>query len=93
MEQNVIQNKQDIFNKRYEESNFKFHWTMLNFQFYNFFLFFFFWFLGLHLWHMEVFMLGVELKLQPWAYTTATAMRDLSRVCISYLISIIVGGR
>ena len=29
-------------------------------------------FLGLHLWHMEVPRLGVELELQPPAYTTAT---------------------
>ena len=43
--------------------------------------FFFFWFLGPHLRHMEVPRLGVESELQPLAYTTATAMRDLSHVC------------
>ena len=36
-------------------------------------LIFFFFFLGLHMWHMEVPGLGV--------YTTATATRDLSRIC------------
>ena len=37
-------------------------------------------FLG-HPWHMEVPSLGVELELQPLAYTTATAMPDPSCVC------------
>ena len=37
-------------------------------------------FLGLHLRHMEVPRLGVESELQLPAYTTATAMPDLSRV-------------
>lgn len=45
------------------------------------FLVFFFCFLGPHLWHLEVPKLEVESALQPPAYTTATAMRDLSRVC------------
>ena len=40
--------------------------------------FFFFWFL--HLQHMEVPRLGVELELQMQAYTTATAMRDPSHI-------------
>ena len=43
----------------------------------------FFWlFLGPHLWHMEVPRLGVNLtsELQLLAYTTATAMPDLSRI-------------
>jgi len=31
--------------------------------------------------HMEVPRLGVELELQPLAYTTATAMPDPSRIC------------
>ena len=44
-------------------------------------LFQFFFFLGLHLWHMEVPGLGVKLKLQQLAYTTATATRDPSSVC------------
>ena len=38
-------------------------------------------FLGLHLWHMEVPRLGVELGPQLPAYTTATAMPDPSHVC------------
>ena len=42
------------------------------------FLFFFFW---PHLQHMEVPRLGVELELQPPAYTTGTATQDLSHVC------------
>ena len=33
-------------------------------------------FLEPHLWHMEVPKLGVQLELQPPAYTTATAMPD-----------------
>ena len=36
---------------------------------------------GPHLQHMEVPRLGVTLELQPPAYTTATAMQDLSHVC------------
>ena len=43
--------------------------------------FFFFFFLGLHLWHMEVPRLGVELELQLPAYTTATGTWDLSHIC------------
>ena len=36
-------------------------------------------FLGLHLWHMEVPHLGVEMELQPLAYAIATtAMSDSS---------------
>ena len=38
-------------------------------------------FLGPHLRHMEVPRLWVESELQLLAYTTATAMRDLSYVC------------
>ena len=34
-------------------------------------------FLGPHLWHMEVPRLGIQSKLQPPAYTTATAMQPL----------------
>ena len=44
------------------------------------FFFFFFFFLWPHPWHMEVPRLGVESKLQLPAYTTATAMLDLSCV-------------
>ena len=42
---------------------------------------FFFVFSGPYLWHMEVLRLGVELELQLPAYTTATAMPDLSHIC------------
>ena len=38
-------------------------------------------FLGPHPWHVEVPRLGVELKLQLPAYTTATATQDPSHVC------------
>ena len=38
-------------------------------------------FLGLHPRHMEFPRIGVELGLQLLAYTTATAMPDLSHVC------------
>ena len=38
-------------------------------------------FLGLHLWHMEVPRLVAELELQLQAYTTATAVWDMSCVC------------
>ena len=46
--------------------------------------FFFFCFLGLHLQHVEVPRLGVELELQLPAYTRATATRDLNHVCDLY---------
>ena len=35
----------------------------------------------MHLWHMEVPRLEVELELQLLAYTTATARQNLSCVC------------
>ena len=38
-------------------------------------------FLAPHSWHMEVTRLGVKLELQLLAYTTATAMWDLSHIC------------
>jgi len=38
-------------------------------------------FLGPHLWHMEVARIGVKSELELPAYTTATAMPDLSCVC------------
>ena len=41
----------------------------------------FFSFLGMHLRHMEVPRLGVELELQLPTYTTVTAKRDLSDLC------------
>ena len=40
-----------------------------------------FYFLGLHLQHVEVLRLGIESKLQPLAYATATAMPDPSHGC------------
>ena len=43
--------------------------------------YFIFCFLGLHQGHMEFPRLGVESNLQLPAYTTATAMRDLSHIC------------
>ena len=45
------------------------------------FFFFFFVFLGPNPRHVEVPRLGVQLKLQPSAYTRATAMQDPSQVC------------
>ena len=45
------------------------------------FVLFCFCFLGLHLQHMEVPRLGVELEPQLPASTTATAMQDLSLIC------------
>ena len=36
---------------------------------------------GLHMQHMEVPRLGVELEIQLPAYTIATAMPDLSCIC------------
>ena len=47
-----------------------------SFAFFNFFFF-----LGLHLQHMEVPRLGVELGLQLQATTIATAMPDSSHIC------------
>ena len=44
------------------------------------FFFFFFVFLGPHPQHMDS-RLGVQSELQPLAFTTATAMRDPSRIC------------
>lgn len=38
-------------------------------------------FLRLHLWHMEVPSLGVELELQPQAYATATEIPVPSHIC------------
>ena len=45
------------------------------------FFFFFLLFLGLHLRHMEVPRLEVQLELQLLAYTTVTATPDLSHIC------------
>ena len=46
-----------------------------------FFFFFFLAFLGPHLWHMEVPGPGIQSELQLPAYTTATALPDLSHIC------------
>ena len=56
------------------------HWS----SGYNLFFYLFIVFLGLHPRHMEVPRLGVKLELQVLAYTTATAMPDLSCVCNSH---------
>ena len=54
-------------------------------KFFSFFnLFFFFFFLGPDPWHMEVPSLDDLSELQLWAYTTATAMWNLSHVCDLY---------
>ena len=42
---------------------------------------FFFFFLALHLWHVDIPGLGVELELWLPAYTTAMAILDLSHIC------------
>ena len=47
-----------------------------------FFFIFYFFVLGLHLWHMEVPRLGVELELQLLPYTTDTTTCDLSHICV-----------
>ena len=47
-------------------------------------LLFFLFFLWLHLRHMEVPGLSVELELQLLAYATATATQDLSCICDLY---------
>ena len=47
----------------------------------EFYLFIYFCILELHLQHMEVPRLGVQLELQLLAYIAATATRDLSRIC------------
>ena len=56
------------------------YWFKFTFFFF-FFFFFFFLLLGPHPLHMEVPRLGVEWKLQLPAYTTTTAMPDVSCVC------------
>ena len=53
--------------------------TLLPSPLYHFFLSFVF--LGPHSWHTEVPRLGVQSELQLPAYTTATAMPDLSIIC------------
>ena len=52
------------------------------YYFFIFYLFYFiFCFLGLHLWHMEIARLGVQLELQLLAYARAMATSDSSHVC------------
>ena len=50
----------------------------LDYYFLFLFLLFFKW---LHLWHMDIFRLGVESKLRLQAYDTAMATPDLSCIC------------
>ena len=57
------------------------NWKLPQYTFLFFFFFFFFCLLGPHLRDTEVPRLAVELELQLLAYTTATAMWDLSHVC------------
>ena len=47
-------------------------------------LYIYFFILGLHMWHMEVPGLGVELELLLQAYATVTAIPDVSRICDLY---------
>ena len=47
----------------------------------NVFFSFLFFVLGLHPWHLEVFRHRVKSELQVLAYTTASAMGDLSCIC------------
>ena len=51
------------------------------FVYFYLFIFIFFIFLGPHLRHMEIPRLEVESELQLPAYTTPTAMRNLSHIC------------
>ena len=53
----------------------------LPFFYFSFLLLLLFGILGLHLQHVEVPRLGVELELQLPAYTTATATPDPSHIC------------
>ena len=50
----------------------------------QFFCFLLFVFLGPHQQHMEVPILGVQLEVEPPAYTTAPETPDPSRVCDLY---------
>ena len=52
-----------------------------------YFYLFIYLFLGMHLQHMEIPRLGVKSELQLQAYTTATAMLDLSHICDLHYIS------
>ena len=56
-------------------------WELLAWLLFTDFYIFIFCFLEPHSWHMEVPSLGVILELQLPAYTTATAMPDLSCIC------------
>ena len=57
------------------------HNSSLNFSLGHFPFFFFFAFLMPYLWHIEVPRLRFKSELQLPAYTTATAMPDLSSIC------------
>ena len=56
-------------------------WVMTNLFRYQKFGLLFFFFLWPHPWHIQVPRLGGQNGLQLSAYTTATAMSDLSYVC------------
>ena len=58
-----------------------FPWLSVKVLFFCLFVCLFLSFLGPHLQHIEVSRLGVKSELQLLAYTTATAMEDVSRVC------------
>jgi len=55
-----------------------FYFSFINFLFY---LFIYLFILELYVWHREVPSLGVELELWLQAYTTVTAMQNLSHFC------------
>ena len=72
----------------HNQNKIKFHKTILKIMYNShslstciFFFFLFFCFLGLHLQHMKVPRLGVELELKLPAYAAATAMLDPSSIC------------
>ena len=56
-------------------------WELMLWVWIKLFLFFIYIFLGPHPWHIQVPRLGVKSELQLLAYTTATAMPDLSHIC------------
>ena len=71
---NFLRNSQTIFHSSYTFYNFYQQWSRVP-------SFFVFVFLQPNSRHMKVPRLGDELELQLLAYTTATAMRDLSCIC------------
>ena len=67
------QNKVGLLKGTMNSKNFYYH--------YCYYYYYYFVFLGPHPRHMEDLRLGVESELQLSAYTTTTAMQDLSCVC------------